>query len=185
VCYARPKSTVGGLGFSEASVHDALATRLVKRELVGALGYGPSLLDQSITHTRARCATQGCWEAFLWYRTGLCRCRFRKKYIGPINRHFFSGPSSFTAVPGRQHNCFSPGHCYRRARVSELASCGENMRDWTYASQSPGRWSGGRPSPSAHRHRAHAAVSCVATYSDPKVANREIRVWHFVIENGY
>jgi hypothetical protein len=23
------------------------------------------------------------------------------------------------------------------------------------------------------------------TYSDEKVANREIRVWHFVIENGY
>jgi hypothetical protein len=22
-------------------------------------------------------------------------------------------------------------------------------------------------------------------YSDQKVANREIRVWHFVIENGY
>jgi hypothetical protein len=24
-----------------------------------------------------------------------------------------------------------------------------------------------------------------AVYCDPKVANREIRVWHFVIENGY
>jgi hypothetical protein len=24
-----------------------------------------------------------------------------------------------------------------------------------------------------------------AAYSDAKVANREIRVWHFVIENGY
>jgi hypothetical protein len=24
-----------------------------------------------------------------------------------------------------------------------------------------------------------------ARYSDEKVANREIRVWHFVIENGY
>jgi hypothetical protein len=24
-----------------------------------------------------------------------------------------------------------------------------------------------------------------STYSDEKVANREIRVWHFVIENGY
>jgi hypothetical protein len=31
-----------------------------------------------------------------------------------------------------------------------------------------------------------AAASClVATYSDAKVANREIRVWHLVIENGY
>jgi hypothetical protein len=25
----------------------------------------------------------------------------------------------------------------------------------------------------------------LAPYSDQKVANREIRVWHFVIENGY
>ena len=23
------------------------------------------------------------------------------------------------------------------------------------------------------------------TYSDAKVANRDIRIWHFVIENGY
>jgi hypothetical protein len=27
--------------------------------------------------------------------------------------------------------------------------------------------------------------SAPATYCDQKVANREIRVWHFVIENGY
>jgi hypothetical protein len=25
---------------------------------------------------------------------------------------------------------------------------------------------------------------CMSTYGDEKVANREIRVWHFVIENG-
>jgi hypothetical protein len=30
---------------------------------------------------------------------------------------------------------------------------------------------------------AHAGVK--AAYCDEKVANREIRVWHFVIENGY
>jgi hypothetical protein len=27
--------------------------------------------------------------------------------------------------------------------------------------------------------------ACTPSYSDEKVANREIRVWHFVIENGY
>ena len=32
--------------------------------------------------------------------------------------------------------------------------------------------------------RTDEAGGCVA-YSDEKVANREIRVWHFVIENGY
>jgi hypothetical protein len=29
------------------------------------------------------------------------------------------------------------------------------------------------------------AASTVAAYCDEKVANREIRVWHFVIEKGY
>jgi hypothetical protein len=28
-------------------------------------------------------------------------------------------------------------------------------------------------------------VRCVLYYSDEKVANRDIRVWHLVIENGY
>ena len=41
----------------------------------------------------------------LWYRPGLCQCRFRKGYIGP-NRRIIAGRSRFTAVPGRQHNCF-------------------------------------------------------------------------------
>ena len=30
-----------------------------------------------------------------------------------------------------------------------------------------------------------AALALRAAYGDEKVANREIRVWHFVIENGY
>ena len=29
------------------------------------------------------------------------------------------------------------------------------------------------------------STSAATSYSDEKVANREIRVWHFVIENGY
>jgi hypothetical protein len=32
---------------------------------------------------------------------------------------------------------------------------------------------------------AHAAPAALASYCDEKVANREIRVWYFVIENGY
>jgi hypothetical protein len=28
-------------------------------------------------------------------------------------------------------------------------------------------------------------LASLVTYSDGKVANREIRVWHLVIENGY
>ena len=34
------------------------------------------------------------------------------------------------------------------------------------------------------RHR-RAQLRVVPAYSDAKVANREIRVWHCVIENGY
>jgi hypothetical protein len=34
-------------------------------------------------------------------------------------------------------------------------------------------------------HEAGGAGQQVLPYGDEKVANREIRVWHFVIENGY
>jgi hypothetical protein len=30
-----------------------------------------------------------------------------------------------------------------------------------------------------------AAAASSSSYCDQKVANREIRVWHFVVENGY
>ena len=49
---------------------------------------------------------------FLWYWPGLFQCRFRIAYIEPIAKFssakagFTAGQSSFTAVPGRQHNCF-------------------------------------------------------------------------------
>jgi hypothetical protein len=31
----------------------------------------------------------------------------------------------------------------------------------------------------------HMLIRSPRTYGDEKVANRDIRVWHFVIENGY
>jgi hypothetical protein len=37
----------------------------------------------------------------------------------------------------------------------------------------------------AVRARAAPRRTAQVTYSDEKVANRDIRVWHFVIENGY
>jgi hypothetical protein len=45
---------------------------------------------------------------------------------------------------------------------------------------------GGRPArPADAVPRPLAPAVAAALYSDAKVANREIRVWHFVIENGY
>jgi hypothetical protein len=35
-----------------------------------------------------------------------------------------------------------------------------------------------------HSPATHSATECPACYRDQKVASREIRVWHFVIENG-
>jgi hypothetical protein len=51
---------------------------------------------------------QGCWEASLWYRPGLCHCRYRiakRAYIG-FKIAKFAGQRSFTAFPGRQRKCF-------------------------------------------------------------------------------
>ncbi len=39
--------------------------------------------------------------------------------------------------------------------------------------------------PNVVTRAAGSAASARSTYSDETVANREIRVWHFVIENGY
>jgi hypothetical protein len=33
--------------------------------------------------------------------------------------------------------------------------------------------------------RVHGGATTQLSYSDAKVANRDIKVWHFVIENGY
>jgi hypothetical protein len=41
------------------------------------------------------------------------------------------------------------------------------------------------PPPRPQQADAIAAKRPRAPYCDEKVANREIRVWHFVIENGY
>jgi hypothetical protein len=40
------------------------------------LGVVTSAITDGDTVTKVR-HTQGCWEAFVWYRPGLCQCRFR------------------------------------------------------------------------------------------------------------
>jgi hypothetical protein len=39
--------------------------------------------------------------------------------------------------------------------------------------------------PASFNRTARRRMCAAPPYSDGKVANREIRVWHFVIENGY
>jgi hypothetical protein len=41
------------------------------------------------------------------------------------------------------------------------------------------------PARGATADRIVGSAVCPTPYSGEKVANREIRVWHFVIENGY
>jgi hypothetical protein len=41
------------------------------------------------------------------------------------------------------------------------------------------------PLPCCSEHVSHSLSSCGSSCSDEKVANRDVRIWHFVIENGY
>ena len=67
----------------------------------------------SVLSLAAACV-EGQLGIFLWYRPGLCQCRFRvavKVCIGPESHNFLRRkpdllPSKAEiAVPGRQHNC--------------------------------------------------------------------------------
>jgi hypothetical protein len=62
----------------------------------------------------------GLWVSCFHYRPGLCQCRFRIDFslYRAVNRQifFYCRPnSSFTAVPGRQHNCLPTALLQRRA----------------------------------------------------------------------
>jgi hypothetical protein len=84
----------------------------------------------------SRCEREpGLLGSFWWYWPGLFRCRFRKGYIGPLivefapaKARFTAGQSSFTAVPGRQHNCFPSA--LERATYSDGNVANRNVCDF-------------------------------------------------------
>jgi hypothetical protein len=62
-------------------------------------GSEPPLLG-SLDPTGINWTLRVCWKAFLWYRP------VPVSDLAMPNRQILSGQSSFTALPGRQHNCF-------------------------------------------------------------------------------
>jgi hypothetical protein len=112
----------------------------------------------------------------LWYRPGLCQCRFRIGYRGPLiatlspsKAGFTAGQRSLTAVPGRQHNCF-PSALVPEYSKSFRASGqgGSGLSDPIYASSIPTkalsvlRLAGGSPQPRRAVLCGQAAVRAAA-----------------------
>jgi hypothetical protein len=75
--------------------------------------------------------------------------------------------------------------CWRRCETPGL---GFEEGGFTHRSEGPTPRAGEPPVEVAAAAADTPVATCESTalrYSDEKVANREIRVWHFVIENGY
>jgi hypothetical protein len=122
---------------------------------------------------------------------GLCHCRFRlDRPIEGLTRHIFSakaeftaGQSSFTAVPGRQHNCFQQS-ALRAPAPSQLRFTGFGT-----ARQKMALNDGQIPNPNVvrvapgsryHRVEGNRRASRNGPVSDPppEIPNVTIRAFH-------
>ena len=68
-------------GLPATDAYAAAGLTRTDRPHTSATGTTPSL-HIGWCSTRRDTLQEGCWEVFLWYRPGLCQCRFRSGYKG-------------------------------------------------------------------------------------------------------